>query len=340
MTTIKDIAEHCHVGVSTVSRAINGHPDVSPATRELIMEAIQKYHYIPNNSARNLVKTTSDTVALVVRGVGNPFFVKLIKVIEQEINRRGYALSMHQIASADDEVNMAALLATEKKLQGVLFLGGRFNYTEEELSTIQVPYVMCTYTNSFGHLPKDTYSSVAIDDRKEAFRAVSHLVELGHTRIAVLIEEEADCSISELRFRGYREALAHYGIPFDPSLVICTGSFSMPAAYEATARFLESGGSCTAMFAIADAMAIAAIKALVERGRRVPEDCSVIAIDGLELSNYTIPTLCTLEQPAEAMGIESANQLADLMEGRAQNHHKIFETRLREGASTARLTAK
>ncbi|MDD3920488.1 MAG: LacI family DNA-binding transcriptional regulator [Eubacteriales bacterium] len=337
MTTIKDIAEHCHVGVSTVSRAINGHPDVSPGTRELIMDAIRKYHYIPNNSARNLVKTTSDTVALIVRGVGNPFFVRLIKVIEQEINRRGYTLTMHQIGSDADEVNTAALLATEKKLQGVLFLGGRFNYTEEELEAISVPYVMCTYTNTFGHLPKDTYSSVAIDDTKEAFRAVSHLIELGHSRIAVLIEDEKDGSISELRYRGYCEALAANNIPFDPSLVIRSGNFSMPGAYAATNRFLETGVEFTAMFAIADAMAIAAIKSLVEQGWRVPEDCSVIAIDGLELSSYTIPTLCTLEQPADAMAAESANQLADLMEGRAQNTHKLFATTLREGASTARL---
>ena len=86
--TIKDIAKLCGVGVSTVSRAINDHPDINPETKQKIMEVIREYNYIPNNSARNLKRSDSKTIAILVKGVDNPFFAKMIRVIEEEIGKK------------------------------------------------------------------------------------------------------------------------------------------------------------------------------------------------------------------------------------------------------------
>ena len=97
MTNIKDIAQHCGVAVSTVSRVLNDHPDVSDETRTKVLSAVSELHYIPNNSARNLVRTTSDSIALLVKGVGNPFFSRLIKVIEREVAAMGFTLELHQM---------------------------------------------------------------------------------------------------------------------------------------------------------------------------------------------------------------------------------------------------
>lgn len=334
MTKIKDIAKYCGVAISTVSRVLNDHPDVSGETREKVMRAVKELHYIPNNSARNLVRTSSDTIALLVKGVSNPFFSKLIKVIEREITQRGYTLELHQMDTSEDELFIGEQLANERKLIGILFLGGRFNYSPKEFSRIDVPSVFCTYTNTFGNLDAASYSSVAIDDRQAARFAVDTLVSLGHRRIAILADNTDDKSISELRFQGYKDALASHGIPFDPSLVACAGTFSdLGAVYRTTSELIERNNSFTAIFAIADLMAIAAIKALADHGRRVPEDCSVIAIDGLDLSEYTLPTLTTLVQPVEDMGLACARTLIERIEQKGENRQFTFETVLRPGGS-------
>ncbi len=340
MTNIKDIAQYCGVGVSTVSRVLNDHPDVSDATRAKVMEAVTWLRYIPNNSARNLVRTTSDSIALLIRGVNNPFFSKLVKVIEREVTQRGYTLELHHMDSGDDELHAAAMRITERKLRGILFLGGRFNYVPEDLAFISVPFVMGTYTNTFGTLAESAYSSIAIDDKRAAEEAVDALIALGHRTIALLCDDEHDTSISELRTEGYKNALRAHGIAFDPALVVQAGSFSdMGAIHRAVTSFIDTGAEFTAMFAIADIMAIAAIKALSDRGRRVPEDCSIIAIDGLELSAYTLPTLTTLVQPVVEIGRECAHTLVDLIEGRGENRHVLFSATLRAGGSVLPLKA-
>lgn len=330
--TIKDIARMCGVSVSTVSRVLNGHQDVSDDMRSRILKVIEQSGYIPNNSARNLVCSSTDTIALVVRGVSNPFFTRIIKGLEQEVYRRGYSIALHQINSDEDELKTACVLSAARKLLGIVLLGGRFNYTQEDIARLNVPFVCCTYTNTFGSLDPAAYSSVAVDDKREASNAVRYLYARGHRKIAALVARETDTSISELRFAGYKEALRECGLSFDPALVECTGSFDMADAYAAMQRLMERA-SFTAVFTIADAMAIAAIKAIADKGLRVPEDCSVVAIDGLELSRYTIPTLTTLEQPADEMAGKSAEILIGLIEGKAQNRHITLPTALREGGS-------
>jgi len=338
MTNIKDIAQRCGVAISTVSRVLNDHPDVSEETRSKVLRAVAELHYIPNTSARNLVRTSSDTIALLVKGVNNPFFAKLIKVIEREITLRGYTLELHHMDTSEDELLIGAQLANERKLIGILFLGGRFNYSPEELALINVPSVFCTYTNTFGDLSASAYSSVAIDDKQAARFAVDTLVSLGHRRIAILTDNENDKSISELRFQGYKDALMSHGIPFDPKLVACTGTFSdMGAIYRAASDLIERDSTFTAIFAIADLMAIAAIKALSDHNRRVPEDCSVVAIDGLELSEYMLPTLTTLVQPVEDMGLACSKTIIALIEKSGENRQFTFETMLRPGGSVRRI---
>lgn len=331
--TIKDIARQCGVSVSTVSRVLNDRPDVSPAVRAAVLEAVRSSNYVPNNSARDLVRVNSDAVGLVVRGVSNPFFADIIKAIEREIDAAGCTMVMQQIDIGEDEVARGAAMEREKKLRGLIFLGGRSDCAPEDMGTITVPFVCCSFTNSFGTLSKSEYSSVSIEDFETASRAVRELHRLGHRRIAALISETGDRSISELRYHGYTTALREFGLEPEPELVACAGSFGMHDAYAATQRLLDSGAEFTALFAISDMMAIAAIKALEDRGKSVPGDCSVLAIDGLELSEYIRPTLTTLCQPGERMGAESVRILMDMIEGRGGNRQIMLEPELRPGGS-------
>ena len=331
--TIKDIAERCGVSVSTVSRVLNNHPDVSKTARDKVMEVVKEVHYVPNSSARDLVKTKSDAIGLVVRGRGNPFFAEVIRAIEERVAQAGYSLVLHQISTKDDELLAGAGLSRSKKLRGLILLGGRFDYDPEIIAAMSVPFVCCTYTNSFGSLDRGDYSSVYIDDEEEAYRATKILIEQGHRKIAGLFGGIGDRSISELRYHGYCKALADHGIELDESLVVGLDEFSMDAAYRGMNRLLDRREDFTAVFAVADSLAVAAMKAMHEHGKRVPEDYSVIAIDGIEMSNYSIPTLTTLVQPKEQLGVEAVGILLDMLEGRSGNRHVKVETTLRKGGS-------
>lgn len=119
--------------------------------------------------------------------------------------------------------------------------------------------------------------------------------------------------------------------------MICTDTFNIQAAYQAMNRALDSGMDFTAVFAISDNMAIGAMRALREHGRTVPDDCSVIAIDGIEVSDYIDPPLTTLCQPMEKMGQRSMEILLDMIEGRAGNCHEVLPTVLRIGGSVKKL---
>ena len=115
---IKDIARICGVGVSTVSRAINNHPDINPETKNMIMQAIKEHNYIPNNSARNLKRTDSKAIAVLIKGISNPFFSKMIRVFEEEIQKKKYLFIMQRVDASEDEVDVALELIKEKKPRG------------------------------------------------------------------------------------------------------------------------------------------------------------------------------------------------------------------------------
>ena len=335
--TIKDIAESCGVSVSTVSRVLNDHPDVSPKVRQKVLEAARRAHYVPNNSARDLVKARSEGIGLIVRGVGNPFFTQIIHSIERAIDAAGYSLALHQISTNEDEILAGATLARSKKLKGLIFLGGKGDYQSSDIAILDVPFVCCTYTVRFTQLPRESYSSVAIDDKMEGYRATKLLLEKGHRKIGVIMNSKHDRSIGELRYMGYCEALEEAGIPVDETLLEEVGSFGLAATYEATCRLLERRSDLTAIFAYSDSMALAAIKALSDHGRRVPEDCSVIAIDGIEMTAYSIPTLTTMAQPQSELGITAVRTLVDMIEGRASNRHILLPATPRLGGSVAAM---
>lgn len=170
--TIKDIAKLSGVGVSTVSRVLNDRPDVSEESRRRVLSIIAEHNYLPNNSARSLVRTKSDAIGLVVRGVQNPFYTGIIRAIERDLDAAGCTMVMRQIGSCDDEIKCGAMMEREKRLQGIIFLGGRSDYTPEEIALLNVPFVCCSYTNSYGSLDPHKYSSVTIVDEQEAYRAV------------------------------------------------------------------------------------------------------------------------------------------------------------------------
>lgn len=337
-TTIKDIARICGVAVSTVSRAINNHPDINEETKILIMQAIKEYNYIPNNSARNLKRSESKTIAVLIKGISNPFFTNMLKVFENDIQRKKYSFLLHRVEEHEDEVEVALLLEKEKRLKGIVFLGGYFSQSEEKLKQLKVPFILSTGGIS-ETVVKDKYSYVMVDDILESYKMVDYLCKLGHRRIAVISPPPDDASIGRLRMEGYKKALKDNGIPFDQSLVRyktddTIDTFSMKYGYEVTKELLLSETGFSAVYALSDSMAVGACKAIFESDKKIPEDYSVAGFDGIDISFYYHPSITTIRQPVEKMAKETIRILFDMIDERIDIEGKIFNADLVEGQST------
>ena len=340
--TIKDIAKICGVGVSTVSRAINNHPDINPETKEKIMNTIKEYGYVPNNSARNLKRVDAKAIAVLVKGISNPFFANMIKVIEKECKKKHYYMELSHIESDEDEVDAALKVVKEKRLRGIIFLGGLFSHSDEKLRKLTVPFVFSTAGSIPENISKKLYSNICVDDRKESARIVDYLIGLGHEKIAMVVAEPNEQSIGKLRLDGYYEALQAHDIAINPNLVYQTtnevGHFSMENGYRTTKRLIESGEEFTAVYAMADVLAIGAIRALLESGLRVPEDVSVAGYDGIDVSGYISPSLTTIRQPVEDMAKNTVKLLFDIIAGKKEHQHITFAGEVLERESTKEIS--
>lgn len=334
--TIKDVAHLCGVGVSTVSRAINNHPDINPETKDMIMQVIKDHNYVPNNSARNLKRSEARAIAVLIKGISNPFFNKMIKIFEEEIQKKKYSFVLQHVDERQDEVDVAIQLEKEKRLNGIVFLGGFFSHSDEKLKQLSVPFVLST-VGLLDDMSKKNYSSVSVDDVKESFRMTEYLILKGHRRIALLSSCEDDESIGRLRQEGYEQALLHYGIPVDPDLIrpmrSAENTYSIEMGYQMTKELLDSGTNFTAVYAIADSMAIGSCRALKDAGKNVPEDYSVAGFDGLELGQYYIPSLTTIRQPVEDMAKATIRILFDIIKHRSIGETCLFEGTLLDGES-------
>lgn len=337
--TIKDIARICECGVSTVSRALNNHPDINPETKQRIMEVVEKYDFVPNRSARNLKISESRTIAVLVKGMTNPFFTKMIKIMEEEIQKSRYSMEMLHVDEKTDEVEVAIELVKEKKLKGIIFLGGYFTHSKEKLDRIGVPFVLSTITMADAY--KGGFSSISVDDVAESYKMVDYLIKKGHTKIAIMTAPIEDTSIGKLRTEGYIRALRDNGIEVNEDLIVrpkdCEEIYSMKNGYRVMKEMLEAGLDMTAVYAISDTMAIGACKALTESGKRIPEDISVAGFDGIEMGFYYSPSITTIRQPIEKMARETVSQLFEVIRNGASHERKIFEAELIERESVAAI---
>lgn len=324
---IKDIAKLAGVGVSTVSRVINEHPDVKDDTRQRVMEIIETYNYIPNNSARNLKRLDTNHVGILVKGMFNPFFAQMVEVIEKKLTHEQYASVLHYNREGLKDVDAAHEFIMEKKLKGVICLGGDFDeMSESDIKRLRVPVILAS-TELPEQLDKTLYSSVLIDNEKAAFEAVSSLCQMGHRKIGIITSGEGDRSIGKKRTEGYLRALENHGIE-KIERYFELGDYSFEKGYEAMKRLLDKAPDISAVFAISDIMAIGASKAILESGRRIPEDISVVGFDDIDYAAYFNPPLTTVHQPVRSMAEKTADIIISILDEQKPHEHVVFDTRI------------
>jgi len=335
--TIKDIARLSGVGISTVSRVINNKGSVSEATRKKVMDVVNAYNYIPNNSARNLKIAQSKNIALLVKGITNPFFNKMIRVIEQAVALRGYPLMIQNVNPNEHELDIAIQEAKDRNLCGVIIMGGFYNYPEEKFRQLSIPCVLVTVSASEDVDP-NLYSSVRIDDEQEGYRATNYLISLGHRRIGFLYRtpSEIGTTPNALRYNGYLRALKENDIPFDPNLVatnFAVEESGYKVGFQLMKQLYAKNRDMTAVFAFADVLAIGAAKAAFSMGLSIPDDISIVGFDGIEMAEYYHPSLDTIYQPATEMALSSIEILFDMMQGGKSQHIVYDSVLLKRGSS-------
>ena len=307
--TIKDLSARTGYSVGTVSRVLNDQPNVSEKARKAILEAARESGFQLNTNAQQLKKQHTNSILVVVKGISNQLFASLVEAMQARIARTRHPLIVDYMDEEGNEVLHALRLCREKKPLGVLFLGGNRENFQADFEKIGRPCVLVTNDASGLNFPN--LSSVCSDNRQAARAAIDALVNLGHRQIAVIGGESQISDTTRLRFQGCMDAFREHGISFDPEQDYEAVRFSYADGYWAARDLLDRGRSFSAIFAMSDVMAIGAIRALQDRGKRVPEDVSVMGFDGLIIGEYTVPRLATVCQDVDALAIHSINMLLD-----------------------------
>ena len=332
--TIKDLAQKSGYSVATVSRALNNHPNISAKAKAEIGRLAELYNFQINSNAQQL-KRHANSILVIVKGTANEMFGEMIETIQAQLDKTHYPVYVDYMDEDSNEVLRAIQLCREKKPLGILFLGGNSLNFNKDFGEIKIPCVLVS--NDASGLPFENLSSVCTDDRQAARCAIDSLIAMGHRRFVIVGGDRTVSDTSRLRYEGCLQSFRNHGIEYDEELDYQVVRFSYQDGYKATQQLIASGRKFTALFAIADVMAIGAIRALHNNGLRVPKDVSVMGFDGLVLGSYLVPQLSTVIQSAKGMAQRSVEILIDCIENGGGACHETVTYSLHHCESTRRI---
>ena len=319
------------VSVTTVSRVLNHRPDVNSETRAKVEQIIRDCHFVGNTNARGL-KQGNEVIGLVIRGRSNPFLNSLAEAILERAENVPDNFVTEYIDERADEFRTALQMTRQSHVKGLIFVGSLIDERVEEIRNLDIPMVFTTVNAETASLPRA--SSVAVDDRSMGRLVAEELLNAGHRRIAVFGSNPVAGDSLAMRFQGFCSAFTDRGLAYDRSFYRET-RFSYEAGYETARSFFSEHPDVTALFAMSDAVAVGAIRALCDLGFSVPDDVSVIGFDGVDISRFTLPRLTTVEQPVEEIARRSVNLLLDMMEKGSAPRHVHVEAFFRRRESVA-----
>jgi DNA-binding LacI/PurR family transcriptional regulator len=334
--TSQDVAKMAGVSRTTVSFVLNQIEGVSisVATRKRVMKASQKLNYHPNAAGRRLVSGKSDTLGLVLYQSPQQFFAdallpQVMLGVQQAAMQQGFHVLLKQVEPEDKDGYVR--LIREKHVDGIILSGPR--YDDDEILRLHregVPIML------LGQMPGSDLPFVDVDATAGAQLAVNHLIELGHTRIAIITNAPLSYTSAQQRKAGYLQALQKSKIREDPRWVR-EGNYTPSSGYEAMLGLLDESPLPTAVFVASDVVAIGAILAIRRAGLRVPEDMAIVGFDDIPLAEYFDPPLTTMHLPSFGLGLAAGERLIRLIRGDGLDQNEILiESQLIIRESTVR----
>ncbi|AJS57665.1 LacI family DNA-binding transcriptional regulator [Paenibacillus sp. IHBB 10380] len=324
MVSIKDVAKHAGVSVATVSRVLNDKGYVGEETRKRVEKSIKEFNYKPNEVARSLFKKHSNTIGLIVPDIMNPFFPELARAVEDTATKLGYNIILCN-SDGNREKEQAYLdVLQQKYVNGIIVSSNTL--TAGQIEKLNIPVVSIDREISKG-LP-----TIVVENKKGSIVATRYLKSKGCRRIGHIRGTRAVVNAEE-RCEGYKEVVGKE--PWFSESYIVNGNYDMQSSIEATIELLSLHPEIDGIFAANDIMAIGAIKAAHQLGKKVPEDIAIIGFDGISLSRATIPELTTIVQPIYELGEIATKMLVSLMEQQPlEKTYFILDVELIERNST------
>lgn len=325
--TIEEIAQLANISRSTVSRVLNKHPHVRPEVRERVLRVINEHGYVPSAAAQSLASRRTHVIGLVIPSTvteifSDPFFGTAIHGITEASTQAGYFVMLSMV-SVKNEPRFYERILRSRHFDGVLMLASHIDDPIlPQLRSDKFPLV------SFGSHPyyKDL-TWVDTQQREGACRAVTHLIGLGHRRIATITGDLNMVAGLERR-DGYKQGLLEAGLPIVPHLIV-EGTWTQQSGYTAMQHVLNLHQRPTAVFVASDTMAVGALHAISEAGFMVPSDIAVVSFDDLPIASYASPPLSTMRQPILQMGACAVKLLINQIEdGAERGQHIRFPTEL------------
>jgi LacI family transcriptional regulator len=305
--TIYDVAKRAGVGIATVSRVLNDSPSVSVTSRQKVLNAINDLNYQPDSSARHLARGDTYTIGIMSPFIGYSWFSDRIRGIQDALMSTDYDLVIFSIGNSDQMNQQFKSMSKFKFVSGMIIIS--MGVTDEDVRRFEewkAPVVLLDSVHP-------DLSGVMIDDVKGGYKATRHLIGLGHKRIAFVggqFTSPFRFTSDAERYEGYVKALSEAHIPLTPSYVI-TDAYERDSGYSMTKELLNLPSPPTAIFATNDIIALGVIEAVIDSGRKVPDDISVIGHDDNLLANYS--QLTTVSQDFYQSGVHAANLLLKIL---------------------------
>ncbi|MBP7960357.1 MAG: LacI family DNA-binding transcriptional regulator [Caldilineaceae bacterium] len=307
--TMRDVAERAGVSIKTVSRVVNEQGEISEATRQNVLAVIKELRYRPNLLARGLVTQRTNTIGLVIGDITNPFFSEVARGVQDVARAEGYNIFLANTDSLPDDERKVLRSLADHAVDGIIIFPNSDN--EEligELASREQPIVLVNYLLNHEHV-----GLVTTDLYAGSRLAVDHLAAKGHQHIGMLAGSNLVVGNNQgRRLRGFRDGLAAYGLPDNPDYVrISPGN--MEGGHAAALALLAQHPQITAIYAYNDLLAMGALQACRQMGKRVPDECALIGFDDILMVSLVNPSLTSVRIDKSNLGQQAMHQLLSMI---------------------------
>ncbi|WP_170007951.1 catabolite control protein A [Bacillus fonticola] len=306
--TIYDVAREANVSMATVSRVVNGNPNVKPVTRKKVLDVIERLGYRPNAVARGLASKKTTTVGVIIPDISSIFYAELARGIEDIATMYNYNIILsNSDQNKDKELHLIQTMLG-KQVDGIVFMGGYI--TEEhvqEFEKTSVPIVLASSLEESKRIP-----SVNINYEQATYDAIKMFLDKGHQHVGFVVGPMREPINSTHKMKGYERALEEAAVPYDEAFVI-EGDYTYDAGLEAVERLLNRENKPTAVYVGSDEMALGVLHGAYDKGVQVPDELEVISSDNTRLSLMVRPQLSSVVQPLYDIGAVSMRLLTKFM---------------------------